>query len=210
MPEDAKSAGKPSLYEGVRVLCAFIRQLLPCCFVLKRGGYVHALHCVHDCQSELFCLETKLTLIVNVMEYITFRRRLVLKIEKRRHLYIFYIYFCRLEMFRTRAWMQLSWGNALSPFNIREAVSLYWIINATFSVSNRMHCVPVIGWKRKCQGEVKYKVVDASWLSKRWACPIWVSRHVIILIHCELLVWHTAGVMQQKCQKVSWLLRSWI
>ncbi len=44
MPEDAKSPGKPSLCEGARVLCAFIHQLLPCCFVLKTGGYVDALH----------------------------------------------------------------------------------------------------------------------------------------------------------------------
>ncbi|XP_059402619.1 BTB/POZ domain-containing protein 10-like isoform X1 [Carassius carassius] len=38
MPEDVKSSGKPSLCEAARVLCAFIHQLLPCCFVLKRGG----------------------------------------------------------------------------------------------------------------------------------------------------------------------------
>ncbi|XP_055048344.1 BTB/POZ domain-containing protein 10a isoform X1 [Misgurnus anguillicaudatus] len=38
MPEDAKSAGKPPYCEGVRVLCAFIHQLLSCCFVLKTGG----------------------------------------------------------------------------------------------------------------------------------------------------------------------------
>ncbi|XP_051979407.1 BTB/POZ domain-containing protein 10-like isoform X1 [Xyrauchen texanus] len=35
MPEDAKSAGKPPLSEGARVLCAFIPQLLPCCFVFN-------------------------------------------------------------------------------------------------------------------------------------------------------------------------------
>ncbi|XP_026094530.1 BTB/POZ domain-containing protein 10-like isoform X1 [Carassius auratus] len=38
MPEDVKSSGKPLLCEAARVLCAFIHQLLPCCFVLKRGG----------------------------------------------------------------------------------------------------------------------------------------------------------------------------
>ncbi|XP_016366949.1 BTB/POZ domain-containing protein 10-like isoform X2 [Sinocyclocheilus rhinocerous] len=38
MPEDTKSPGKPSLCEAALVLCAFIHQLFPCCFVLKTGG----------------------------------------------------------------------------------------------------------------------------------------------------------------------------
>ncbi|XP_016312195.1 BTB/POZ domain-containing protein 10a isoform X4 [Sinocyclocheilus anshuiensis] len=38
MPEDVKSPGKSLFCKGARVLCAFIHQLLPCCFVLKTGG----------------------------------------------------------------------------------------------------------------------------------------------------------------------------
>ncbi|XP_010881862.1 BTB/POZ domain-containing protein 10a isoform X2 [Esox lucius] len=35
MLKDAKPAGKPSLFGGKRVFCAFIPQLIPCCFVFN-------------------------------------------------------------------------------------------------------------------------------------------------------------------------------